>query len=324
MGTKEISIVIPFFNASAVLGEAITSAVTQAGVEVEIVAIDDGSTDRSLVIAREFEPAIRVLSGPNRGVSAARNRGIAETRAEWIVFLDADDLLTPDTLRIRLDAAEAEAADVVVCDWQELVGVGVNGKDGKTRAVDMKAFALDPEVACATSFWSTTAALMYRRDLVKKIGGFREDLSVIQDARFLFDVAFHGARLIRSPHVGARYRVLAESLSHTDPRRFWRDCLSNGQQIEILWKARGSLSSRQSGALSEIYNGAAHNLFRALDPAFREALAALRASGLPIGRRNRLAELLSDLAGHRQALRLAQCWTQARRAIAGDRRRGLS
>ena len=75
--------------------------------------------DRSLFRAR-----VRVLTGPNRGVSAARNRGIAETAGEWIVFLDADDLLIPGTLRRRLETAEATGADVVVCDWQEFLDRG--------------------------------------------------------------------------------------------------------------------------------------------------------------------------------------------------------
>jgi glycosyltransferase involved in cell wall biosynthesis len=316
-----ISVVVPFFNAAAVLEEALRSAVAQTGAEAEIVAVDDGSTDQSLAIARGFAPGIRVLTGPNRGVSAARNRGIAESGGEWLIFLDADDLLTPGTLRRRLDMAKAVPADVVICDWQELVGRGDGAADGRTRAADMEALAGDPEIACATSFWATTAALMYRRPLVEAIGGFRDDLPVIQDARLLFDAAWHGARFVHSPHVGARYRVLPDSLSRTDPRRFWRDCLANGRQIEALWRGRAALSAGQSAALRDIYNGAAQSLFRALDPSFREALAALRAAGLPISRRNRLAELLSGLTGHHGAVRIAEGWTRSRRAVARMSRR---
>jgi glycosyltransferase involved in cell wall biosynthesis len=311
-----ISVVIPCFNAADTLGMTIESALAQDHADRDVAVIDDGSTDASLAIARGFEPAIRVLTGTHRGVSAARNRGIAETRSDWIVFLDADDLLTPGTLRTRLDAAEATAADVVVCDWQECGG-GDSAKKGPTKAVDMGALAIDAEIACATNFWATTAALMYRRSLVEKIGGFRGDLPVIQDARLLFDAACHGARFVRSSHVGAHYRVLPHSLSRTDPRRFWCDILANGKQIEALWRGRAALSLGQSGALTDIYNGAAHGLFRALDPSFRDALATLRASRLPISRRNRLWELLSDLTGHDSAVRIAEYWTRSRRLVAG-------
>ena len=195
---------------------------------------------------------------------------------------------------------------MVVCDWQEFFDGGDGAVDGAVRSVDLAALEADAEIACATHVWATTAALMYRRSLVEKIGGFREDLPVIQDARFLFDAAYHGARFAHSPHVGARHRLSPQSLSRRDPARFWRDALLNGKQIEALWRTRGALTSRQMTALADIYNGAAHGLFRAADPAFREALAALRASGLPVSSRNRLAELLSDVAGHRRAVRVAE------------------
>ncbi len=312
-----VSIVTPCFNAAATLGSTIESALQQPDVDLDIVVVDDGSTDASLVVARSFEPCVRVLTGPNRGVSAARNRGIAETASEWIAFLDADDLLVPGTLRRRLETAEATGADVVVCDWQKFVDRG----DGRVRSVDRAALAADAEIGCATHVWATTAALLYRRRLVEKIGGFCADLPVIQDARFLFDAAYHGARIAHLPHLGARYRLSPHSLSRRDPARFWRDVLLNGKQIEALRRMRGALTAQQMTALADIYNCAAHGLFRAADPAFREALAALRASGLPVRRRNRLAELLSDVAGHRYALWIAECWTKSRRFVTGLCRR---
>src|SRR5712692_4310322 len=70
-----------------------------------------------------------------------------------------------------------------------------------------------------------------RRSLVEKIGGFREDLPVIQDARFLSDATYHGASFVHSPHLGARYRISLQGLSRRDPARFWRDVLLSGRQI---------------------------------------------------------------------------------------------
>ena len=102
--------IIPCFNAAATIGEAIASALAQRGPGGEILVVDDGSTDGSLAIARGFGPGVRVVTGPNRGVSAARNRGIAETAGEWLVFLDADDLLLPETLARRLATAAATDA----------------------------------------------------------------------------------------------------------------------------------------------------------------------------------------------------------------------
>jgi glycosyltransferase involved in cell wall biosynthesis len=310
-----VSVIIPTFNAAVTIGEAIKSAGAQKHVDPEVVIVDDGSTDRSLDIACSFEPHVRVVTGPNRGASAARNRGIAETSGEWILFLDADDLLLAGTLSRRLETAEATRADVVVCDWQEFLDPGDGSVDGTVRSVDLAALEADAEIGCATHVWVTTAALLYRRSLVEKIGGFREDLPVIQDARFLFDAAYHGARFAHSPHLGARHRLSPQSLSRRDPARFWRDCLLNGKQIEALWRVRGTLTLERMAALAEIYNGATHGLFRVSDPTFREALAALRASGLPVSGRNRLAELMSDVAGHRRAVQIAAKWTRSRHSV---------
>jgi len=98
---------------------------------------------------------------------------------------------------------------------------------------------------------------------VGRIGGFRADLPVIQDARFFFDAAYHGARFARSEHLGAKYRVLPQSLSRRNPGRFWEDVLKNGIQIEALWRARGELSSQQISGLLAIYNNSARGLFSA-------------------------------------------------------------
>jgi glycosyltransferase involved in cell wall biosynthesis len=310
-----VSVLIPCFNDAATIAAAITSVLSQGGPLSEIVVVDDGSTDFSLSIAYGFGPKVRVITGPNQGVSAARNRGIAQSGGKWLIFLDGDDLLLPNTLSRRLAAAQATEADVVICDWRDFVEDGPDPKKGPVRSVDLDALAADPELACAAKFWAPPAALMYRRELVDTIGGFRLDLPVIEDARFLFDVARHGARFARRPHVGALYRVRPDSASRRDPARFWRSVLLNGRQIEALWRTGGSLTAARRAALADIYNSAAHGLFRSRDPQFREALAAARASGLPIGRRNRLAELLSDVSGQPAAARLAELWTMSRRAL---------
>jgi glycosyltransferase involved in cell wall biosynthesis len=300
----QISIVVPCCNDAATLAAAIRSALSQAALTLEIAVVDDGSTDDSLIVARSFEPRVRVITGPNRGVSSARNRGIAETRGEWIVFLDADDMLLPGTLAERLTAAEMAGADVVVCNWQELVDDGQNPVDGAIKSIDSSTLIADAELACATTLWATTAALMYRRSLVEKIGGFHDDLPVIQDARFLFDAAYHRARFVHSAHVGARYRVRPDSLSRRDPARFWRDVLVNGKQIEALWRARGPLSATRCEALCSIFDTAARGLFRTAHPDYFEAVERQRrlTQRLPI--HPRVAAPLARALGLRPARRL--------------------
>ena len=304
MTLAKIACVIPVFNSASMVREAIESVLLQNFTEIQVVVVNDGSTDRSLEVAREFEPSVKVLTGPNRGVSAARNRGIAESASDWIVFLDSDDVLLHGTLRMRLEAAEAARADVVFCDWQDVVDGPDGAIGGSVKSVDLIALELKAEVACATHVWATTAALMYRRSLVEKIGGFREDLPILQDARLLFDAAYCGARFAHSPHVGARYRVNSHSLSRGDPRRFWRDVLTNGKQIEALWRERGKLSLNQREALAGIYNLAARGLFAVEHPDYFEAVECQRKLGVQLPLHPRIAAPLAGALGLRSARRM--------------------
>ncbi|MBP0581180.1 glycosyltransferase [Labrys sp. LIt4] len=294
-----VAVIIPCYNAGRTLSETLESAIGQPGL-TELVVVDDGSSDDSAEIARRYLPADHVIEGPNRGVSAARNRGIAETSSEWLLFLDADDLLTPGTIERRL--AVAGEADVVACDYQEF-GTDEQGAamPSQARGIDWPALRQDAERAIASHVWVTTGALLYRRHLVEAIGGFRPDLPVTQDARFMFDAAFHGARFVPSPHIGARYRITAQSLSRREPVQFWRDVLRNGRQIEALWRERGTLTSDRIATLCDLYDNAGRGLLRCRDQGFFEASAASRTLGLRQSRHTRIATPLARLLGLRAA-----------------------
>jgi glycosyltransferase involved in cell wall biosynthesis len=94
----DVSVVIPCYNAERWVGRAIDSVLAQEGVTVEVIAIDDGSTDGSVEVLRGYDDRIHWDTGPNRGACAARNRGLALARADYVMFLDADDYLLPTCL----------------------------------------------------------------------------------------------------------------------------------------------------------------------------------------------------------------------------------
>jgi glycosyltransferase involved in cell wall biosynthesis len=319
---EHVAIIIPCYNAEPTLAATLASALAQDAA-IEVIVVDDGSRDGSLAVAREFEPRIRVISGPNHGVSSARNIGIAETIAPWIVFLDADDLLEPGTLTKRLACARASDAEVIICDWMDIVDDGAgNLTDGAHRSVDWSALEANPELAIATHVWATTAAILYHRKLVDRIGGFRPDLWNIQDARFLFDAAYQGARFARSDHIGARYRILPGSLSRRDPVRFFRDILLNGQQIEKAWRASGSLDPERLKAVQGIYDTAGRSLFRVSHPSYFEAVEAQRKLGLPLPLHSRVAPVAARLFGLRVARSLAAVFGRLAPGLGSYRRAG--
>lgn len=132
----KIAIIIPCYNAARFLAETLESVLAQTVADWELVVVDDGSTDTSAVIARDFaarDKRIRVVGQDNAGVSTARNNGLAQTdpAADYVIFLDADDLWEPDAL---------ETLSQALADHPE-----ASGANGLHRTVDAGGRFLPPE-----------------------------------------------------------------------------------------------------------------------------------------------------------------------------------
>lgn len=262
-----IDAIIPAYNAKNTLTSTIESVLSQAAI-TRVIVVDDGSTDHTLELAKSFAPAVKTITGPNRGVSVARNKGILETNGDWVQFVDSDDLLAPETIQKRLEVARSTGADVIVSNWAEFGSKDcIEKPKNRVRMADWARLKSEgAELACATSFWAPPAAILYKRKVVQSIGGFREDLPVIQDARFLFDAARNGATFAHANHTGAFYRVSPGSLSRQNSRNFWLDILRNGAQIDLLWQSDGIDSIARKNAISDMYLTCANALLREGDP----------------------------------------------------------
>lgn len=249
-----ISVIIPCYNAERTLAATIRSALEQ-DVEKEIIVVNDGSTDGSAEIIDEFGDRIRSFSTPNRGVSSARESGTNLSCGQFIQYLDSDDLLAPGTLRARLEAVATGHADVAHTDWQKMEF----GRDGTYVLADiirpdLAALERDAEAATATSeFWAPPAALLYRREIVERIGGWPLRLLVVEDARYLFEAARHKARFAYVPGVGAYYRVSPDSLARQNPARFIACCARNAWEIETVWRGQGALAPSRVDALARMW-----------------------------------------------------------------------
>ena len=119
-----LSVVIPCRNGARFLAQTLRAALNQTRPPDEIVVVDDGSTDASRAIAEAFGPPVRVLSGPAEGAAVARNAGAAAATGDLLMFLDADDLLTPPTLAALAAALAGQGRAVALCPWDryELAG----------------------------------------------------------------------------------------------------------------------------------------------------------------------------------------------------------
>ncbi|MDE6290351.1 MAG: glycosyltransferase [Muribaculaceae bacterium] len=113
---ETISVIIPVYNAERWLRDALASLQAQSYADFEAILVDDGSTDCSAAICKEFcgeDVRFRLVSQPNAGVSAARNSGLDRARGEWIAFMDADDVMPPDALAVLMDNAVKSGAGIV-------------------------------------------------------------------------------------------------------------------------------------------------------------------------------------------------------------------
>ncbi len=310
-----ISVVIPCYNAERTLAATIASALDQ-NVDKEVIVVNDGSTDGSAKIIDQFGDRIRSLLTSNRGVSSARESGRKLACGQYIQYLDSDDLLAPATLGARLEAIATNDADVVHTDWQKIQ----SGRDGTNVLADiirpeMVALERDAEVATATSeFWAPPAALLYRREIVERIGAWPAGLPVIQDARYLFEAARHKARFAYVAGVGAYYRVSSDSLSRRNLGQFIADCARNTSEIENIWRGQGALAPSRVDALARMWAHVAKAaLVNGLDE-FEEA----RASYNRLTARRTLFEtgcLLRRILGATATASIVQAGLQSKRML---------
>ncbi|MFD0795040.1 glycosyltransferase family 2 protein [Mucilaginibacter litoreus] len=116
MPDQLVSIIIPAYNWEKYIAASINSALAQTWPQIEIIVVDDGSTDNTLNVARSFEAkGVKVIHQVNQGASAARNRGLKEAKGQYIQFLDADDLLAPDKIQAQMQYLQQRQDAVCIC-----------------------------------------------------------------------------------------------------------------------------------------------------------------------------------------------------------------
>ena len=220
-----VSLVIATFNHGRVLAEAIDSALSQTLDPVEVVVVDDGSTDDTPTVLARYDARIRVLRQPNRGLAAARNAGLAATRGTYVAFLDADDVLAPAKLAEQVALLErAPTVGWTYCDVLiETVATGARVMASerfgyRSRALDGWLF---PELIHG-NFIPAIAPLV-RRAALDVVGGFDERLTALEDWDLWLRLAL-SAEARYSPAVLATYRIqpggMSEDRSRMDRNRF--------------------------------------------------------------------------------------------------------
>jgi len=190
-----VSVIIPCYNCEKWVRQAVESCLSQTYPNIEIIVVDDGSTDGSLAILRQFVPRIRLEVGPNRGGNSARNRAFALSTGEYIQYLDADDCLEPDKIARQVRFLEETQADVVYGDWRyrrHLPDIRFSYLD----KIEISGVQQDMLASLLSGrWWVAPGAVLYRRQVINEVGGWDETLRAAQDRDFFTSVALSGAKI---------------------------------------------------------------------------------------------------------------------------------
>lgn len=189
-----VSIIVPVYNSEVYLGTCLESLRGQTWPNLEIILVNDGSTDgsgRLCVAAARVDHRIRFLDRPNGGVSAARNSALAVARGDYLQFSDSDDRLTPDATETLVRAAQSTGADLVISHFFRVDGEkqAQRGHIKGERLLARQEFAQEMVKAPANYYYGTLWNKLYRRSIVEKQGlRFAEDVNWSED--FLFNLEY--------------------------------------------------------------------------------------------------------------------------------------
>ncbi len=211
----KITVGIPCYNAARWIPQAIQSALDQRGVDVEVIVVDDGSSDDSAAIARKFGGQVKVIEGRHQGANHARNLILQNATGDWVQYLDADDYLQPEKVITQLrESDDASDADILYSP----VWVETWRADSSSRVASESS----PEADIFTQWirWHIpqTGGCLWRREALVRAGGWKEGQPCCQEHELYLRALMAGLRFRFTPTPGAVYRIWSEeTLCRKDP-----------------------------------------------------------------------------------------------------------
>ncbi len=198
MSQPLVSVIIPVFNAERFLPDALTSVLSQAYANLELIFVDDGSTDRSREIIGGTPGKIRYLRQENSGPAAARNRGLEIAEGDVLAFQDADDIWPARKLEIQLAAFEKDPAlEIVMGKVQKVQGPSLEALEN----IDAPCFAVN------------LAASIFRRSAFERVGLFDEQLRFSEDVDWFMRARERGVRTATIEDVTLLYRLHDQNMT---------------------------------------------------------------------------------------------------------------
>lgn len=181
-----ISIIIPLYNASSYLHHSLDTLLSQSFQDIEIILVDDGSTDESPAICDEYarkDGRIKVFHEAHSGVAHSRQIGLEEAQGDFILYVDADDVVETDMITDMYQKAINEDADMVICDYRELTHDGELYR--KQEPSILTGVVVLNEILCGKLYGALWNKMMRREWLMKTKASFPQELTMREDLIFL-------------------------------------------------------------------------------------------------------------------------------------------
>jgi glycosyltransferase involved in cell wall biosynthesis len=191
-----VSAVIPTFNRANLVCEAVESVLQQSYRNMEVIVVDDGSTDDTLVRLQAYGDRVRVISQSNAGPAVARNRGISASKGEIVAFLDSDDLWLPNKIERQVALMERAGKSVPCC----VSNITMRWTEKELNSFEIAALSprldegiwMNADEVLATRFLLFNQGIAIRREVLEKIGGFDEKLWLLEDHELALRLSLEG------------------------------------------------------------------------------------------------------------------------------------
>lgn len=235
-----VSIIIPVYNGSNYMREAIDSALAQTYPNIEIIVVNDGSKDDGATenIALSYGNKIRYIYKENGGVSTALNRGIMEMQGDYFSWLSHDDVYSPDKVakQIEILSEDSYGNEVVLCSCVQIDKNSHRLPDAKAKKLNNgKKLSWEQAVMYVTKCSANGCALLIPKTAFDKCGGFDERLRYCQDIFMWWKIFLNRYTLVLCDHPGVLSRVHDKQLTQTGTSMYHKDAYTIGVDITPIF-----------------------------------------------------------------------------------------
>ena len=218
---KKVSIVIPVYNVEKYLRDCMDSVIVQTYQDIEVIVVNDGSTDNSGIICDEYaakDDRFRVIHKENGGAASAKNVGLDHATGDYIAFLDSDDYVEPNWIGELVNALESNYSDVAECNFlRELINFSEVGNDSKYY---VGAFTTEDYLANYLDNWTCSLFWnkLFKAELIKNVR-FRSERRCIDDEFFTYKVLSAATKIVRIDNQLYHYRQRRSSVVSSEKNK---------------------------------------------------------------------------------------------------------